>query len=684
MTSASDDDTGKTYEAYDSNSSDLNLPTTGTVVPTSPQITALDNPSSTYPSQPDQRNSPSPVKPDLNSGSNSDTDMVDTETPGQGAPDNDIVDETMTDADQDIDITENQTIDDKPPEGLCVECRDQETSYLCENCEENFCEMCYAMIHRTGTRRKHTRKSLKPTSAEANPQVVSNGLKSLTNGNATTAAAIDEAKDYDSETEYIGPDSIENSFSGTQWGDWIEERTQYIPIRLTLDERKCLRLLEAALNVSEYTDKIDIITYSSKSKRIVLQIKELCGILSGLVVASDYKRGQELIADKDYRDNEEFFQSIFEIGRRHKIMNPEKMRDAYGKLMFMLMDAVTPEVQDILPLKLVRPIKTVHSFLKERDALNILHNDLVKIATAEIISEGKSRSKIQQEIREKERAINILSNKYAKPGLLEPEEIRQCLYSIGDNHAYLRANRDCCDRMLGYLNKYFDPRQVEDNYSLAIRAGVHGARLSHSHEMQYYYANQTLALWREIQHEMFKLWTMADHDMLSENNTYRLRDTGQGLNRVQSCFTVSRVMHSILHRAQQKARHWVGSSVIHLGDKNVPNALVFIDKYNQVSRILNPILICLDTIPKLARENEGIGDYIRATFNDVETLKKDILVDFFRYAFDGSGADNFFDAGSCIDGRLTSAWNWCSQIEKKRFFPVFLLTGFVGFDGGDF
>ena len=77
---------------------------------------------------------------------------------------------------------------------------------------------------------------------------------------------------------------------------------------------------------------------------------------------------------------------------------------------------------------------------------------------------------------------------------------------------------------------------------------------------------------------MFKLWTMADYDMLSEDNTYRLRDTGQGLNRVQGCASVSRVMHGILHKAQQKARHWVGSSVIHLGDKNVPNALVFIDK----------------------------------------------------------------------------------------------------------
>ena len=24
--------------------------------------------------------------------------------------------------------------------------------------------------------------------------------------------------------------------------------------------------------------------------------------------------------------------------------------------------------------------------------------------------------------------------------------------------------------------------------------------------------------------------------------------------------------------------------------------------------------------------------------------------------------------GSCIDGRLTSAWNWCSSIEQKSYF----------------
>ena len=39
------------------------------------------------------------------------------------------------------------------------------------------------------------------------------------------------------------------------------------------------------------------------------------------------------------------------------------------------------------------------------------------------------------------------------------------------------------------------------------------------------------------------------------------------------------------------------------------------------------------------------------------------------------------DGGSCIDGRLTSAWNWCSKLHKKPYYNVFMFTGFQGFDG---
>jgi hypothetical protein len=40
-------------------------------------------------------------------------------------------------------------------------------------------------------------------------------------------------------------------------------------------------------------------------------------------------------------------------------------------------------------------------------------------------------------------------------------------------------------------------------------------------------------------------------------------------------------MAGILWRCQQRLGQWVGSSVVHLGDHNVPNALMFIDKYTQ-------------------------------------------------------------------------------------------------------
>ena len=149
---------------------------------------------------------------------------------------------------------------------------------------------------------------------------------------------------------------------------------------------------------------------------------------------------------------------------------------------------------------------------------------------------------------------------------------------------------------------------------------------------------------------------------------------------MQSAPGVNKAIHQVLARCQSKLGGWVGSSVVHLGDHNVPNALMFIDKYTQVPRILNPVVLVASQLEKLC-EDEGLRAYVESTFGGVERCRKTILADFFRHAFDGSGADNFFDAGSCIDGRLTSCWNWANKIEKKSYYPVFKLAGFVGFDG---
>jgi len=199
--------------------------------------------------------------------------------------------------------------------------------------------------------------------------------------------------------------------------------------------------------------------------------------------------------------------------------------------------------------------------------------------------------------------------------------------------------------------------------------------------MQFAYVEQSLRLWNEIMSEFYRLWTLAEEDLL-DGHHYRLRDTGQGLQRVKDAPKVSHAMHRLLAKVQASVSgQWVGSAVVHMGDTDVPNALVFIDKYTQVPRILRPIVDTVDSLPALCASDASIGKWVDKEFGGVGALQRNILADFFRHGFDGSGANNYYDAGSCIDGRLTSAWNWCSRLYKKPYVLAFRLAGHNGFDG---
>jgi hypothetical protein len=143
---------------------------------------------------------------------------------------------------------------------------------------------------------------------------------------------------------------------------------------------------------------------------------------------------------------------------------------------------------------------------------------------------------------------------------------------------------------------------------------------------------------------MHRLWVCADDDLLSTTCTYHLYNTGQGLNRVQQCPRVRKVMTNLLHQSiQESGGNHVGLTTIHLGDRDVPNALVFIDKYTQIPRFLNPIVRFCQNLPELCTDVR-IEAYIKDQFGSAKNLKKYVLADYFKHGFDGSGDDG----GSCM------------------------------------
>ena len=121
----------------------------------------------------------------------------------------------------------------------------------------------------------------------------------------------------------------------------IEDLSKFIPLRLDSTERSLLKVLESALDVSEYTDVVDV-TFShlkkSKTSRMMSSLVDTLNITEGLIISTNLSQGEAMFGGKNHDDNISFYASIFEIGRRYKMMNPGKMRDSYGKLIYMLMD----------------------------------------------------------------------------------------------------------------------------------------------------------------------------------------------------------------------------------------------------------------------------------------------------------------------------------------------------------
>ncbi|CAB1120350.1 unnamed protein product [Ectocarpus sp. CCAP 1310/34] len=634
----------------------------------------------------------------------------------------------------------------------CIECEDQHAELVCVSCEEPFCRPCWGSLHRQGKRAEHVTRAIlgevmpaptAPTSSTEPPPPPlpeRGGHNDVVGGGSEQSDSEGSACDGDGDDEHGGGDAIESGLGQggggggghkkkgrrrakrgeSPWGrlavgmhgSSVLEECRFIPLRLDARERGLLAMLKGALNVSEYTDRVDVYSsrWSFKARTINEELRMTLAALSGMMVAGERNWGQKNAALLDsLDDNQDAFADIFEVGRRYKITNPEKFRDFYGKMMYMLQDA---QAQGRVGLELVKDIQMVYDLVEDRGGLEMLQDERVVVATADISGISMSKAEVSFQVAAKNKARAGLLKDYVSDSFPK-EEVERVLDSIADANNYIAFNVAPVERTISLLQDNFHPDKPEGEWSLKLSAsggrkrfsssssmfssygssfssgygGGYGissmfgssssAQLSHDHRTQYTFVWQSLLLWSEAMRSMYRLWYFADSDLLSGKASYRLQNTGQGLHRVQQCPSVSQEMRRILRIVQSTCGPWVGLSVVHLGDRDVPNALVFIDKYTQIPRILNPVVEAVRSLEGMAHD-PVLGHYVDVGWGGVQNAKMAILSDFFKHGWDGSGDDG----GSCIDGRLTSAWNWCSLLPKKPFAPIFYLAGQYGFDGG--
>jgi hypothetical protein len=337
-----------------------------------------------------------------------------------------------------------------------------------------------------------------------------------------------------------------------------------------------LDVLEQTLHVSEYTDHVDVTAAARrgglKTRRILEGILECCHIATGLAVASGQERQlteligkqeQDLDAQKtmlrkkkkkllklkkskkkisaatssaangsrtswagrDPVDNAALFQTMFEIGRRNKVLNPTSMRTTYGKLMYLLQDAQNPSVAKSLGFSLHKDMVLVQPYLEEHNCADLLQDSRLECAVQHIhdrdpvTGQRLDRAHVQAMVEGKRRVTDQLVETYSASGSLSPENVLRAIDSLADAVAYVESNVQPVQRMLQYLEDNFDPHRETPGFTLALggssRGGFSnsyakyglsayssgsndGPTLSHSHSTQFIFVWQSLRLWSKV------------------------------------------------------------------------------------------------------------------------------------------------------------------------------------------
>jgi len=376
---------------------------------------------------------------------------------------------------------------------------------------------------------------------------------------------------------------------------------EFHPMRLSHKERIFLEILECALDISEYTNNVDIardnyagnifgwgwysrrdVGINSYQKEMIIknELAELKDIILGLYMAYDFKACTA--ATQTQETTIQLLDDMFEVMRRFKISNHHLLRTTYQKLMHVLQDVVQYNPGFMGPnFKSFKEILTVGRYIKVNNLSCVLQDEMFRKAV------------FPSFLAERKNAQAVLIEKYG-------EKVELLLFSISDGLSSISATSGVIHVLVSHLCDYFKD-QVPGN-DLSIKYGERESTFSHGHVEQFQFVYQSLSLWWNTILQMPLLWYLTDHDFLG-GYQYQLVNTGQGLQRMMSSPNVYSGMSSILGKTKSKVcagNYWRGLSVIHMGDVDVPNPLFFIDKYSQMGIALWIIILGrLLRVPKM-------------------------------------------------------------------------------------
>jgi Protein of unknown function (DUF2009) len=258
---------------------------------------------------------------------------------------------------------------------------------------------------------------------------------------------------------------------------------------------------------------------------------------SRIVVPTKLKSGP--LAGNKLHENAIFFQTLFEIGRRNKVLNPSSMRTTYGKLMYMLQDAQNPVVAKALGFSLHKDIVTIGPYLEQNNCSQLLSDPRLDCAIQYISDRDErtgikfDRSTIQALVNGKQRVMEELVIKYSTDtsNTLTEADVRRVIESLADAVVYIESAVRPARQMLQYLHDNFHPvtekmpGKISNYTNLSLRgtkerkkgptggglaqprhyglsAYTHGDNerptLSHVHTEQFTFVEQSLKLWTKV------------------------------------------------------------------------------------------------------------------------------------------------------------------------------------------